>query len=352
MSMQSWSAIASTLILGFLAMSSGWRPFYVLAYAMLILCCSAWLWTRASLRGIVVAHARPNRRPQVGQPFVEETLLENRSHLPKPWLRLIDVSAVPGHPGGFVTSLGSKTRVIHKVQGICSRHGRYRLGPAVVESGDPFGLFTRRMIVDSAEGILVLPRVIPISRLALLDAPRKEMRHRPRVASSAEVQTIRPYVAGDAPGRVHGRSSARYGRLMVKELASEPAAEIWLVLDMDARVHQGAGEHSTEEYAVTIAATILTYVLRSGKTVGLISTAPATRQVGRGPREETRLLEHLAQLHAGPGQELASLLTSARMSPPPGSHTIVITPADASAWHDPLLRLQARGIQASVVALD
>src|SRR5438552_3227765 len=52
------------------------------------------------------------------------------------------------------------------------------------------------------------------------------------------VSTIRDYQPGDSFNRIHWRSTARTGQLMVKEFELDPTAEVYLVLDMQERVQQ------------------------------------------------------------------------------------------------------------------
>src|SRR5437899_2338659 len=80
--------------------------------------------------------------------------------------------------------------------------------------------------------------------------------------NTTNATTIRDYAAGDAMNRIHWRSSAHHNQLMVKEFDLDPAVDAWVFLDLHDAVQAGEGEQSTEEYAVTIAATIATYLLR------------------------------------------------------------------------------------------
>ena len=56
---------------------------------------------------------------------------------------------------------GGKTRK-WKVLAKAIRRGRYKLGPIVLRSGDPFGLFPRETRVPTEALLLVYPRVVPL----------------------------------------------------------------------------------------------------------------------------------------------------------------------------------------------
>ena len=109
---------------------------------------------------------------------------------------------------------------------------------------------------------------------------------------------------GDSLSRIHWRSSARYNKLMVKEFDLDPAIDAWIFLDLHAAVQAGEGEHSTEEYGVTIAATIAHYLLRQDLSVGMVVNGERQEflALDRGDRQIQHILEMLAVIRAGLGQ--------------------------------------------------
>jgi uncharacterized protein (DUF58 family) len=99
--------------------------------------------------------------------------------------------------------------------------GALRRGPVgvrglAVETGDPLGFFTHRSKANDSELTLVLPRF-----KALADRPHaREMEASvaaPRAGSGTEMFGVREYRPGDPLRRIHWRSSARHGELIVRE---------------------------------------------------------------------------------------------------------------------------------------
>ena len=99
--------------------------------------------------------------------------------------------------------------------------GALRRGPVgvrglAVETGDPLGFFTHRSKGNDSELTLVLPRF-----KALADRPHaREMEASvaaPRAGSGTEMFGVREYRPGDPLRRIHWRSSARHGELIVRE---------------------------------------------------------------------------------------------------------------------------------------
>src|SRR6266516_4255169 len=354
--MRPWQAILLILVLFFFAISSGWSPLYKLTYVLLTLFILAWWWARYSLRKLAFHRNTSTGRVQVGETFEERLMLDNTSVLPKLWVQVADGSTLPGHRAGYVASMGGRKRAMWKARTVCKRRGRFQLGPVNATSGDPFGLFRRRIFLSSSQEILVLPQVLPISNFALFTGglPGRGRSSRRALHTTTNSTTIRDYTPEDAVSRIHWRSSAHYNKLMVKEFDLDPAVDAWIFLDLNETVQVGEGEHSTEEYGVTIAATVATYLLRQDLSVGLIVNGERREilSLDRGDRQIERVLELLAVVRAGAGPELKEALALDAFHFGRNTVAIIITPSNSRDWHEGLRHLQRRGVQVAVVGLD
>jgi uncharacterized protein (DUF58 family) len=283
-------------------------------------------------------------------------MLDNLSVLPKLWVQVTDNSTLPGHRAGYVASLGGRKRAMWRARTTCRQRGRFQLGPVTATSGDPFGLFRKKILLTAFQEILVLPRVLPITNFALFTGglPGRGRSSRRALQTTTNATTIRDYVAGDALSRIHWRSSAHYNKLMVKEFDLDPAVDAWIFLDLHDVVQAGEGEHSTEEYGVTIAATVATYLLRHDLSVGLMVNGQRREflSLDRGDRQIERVLELLAVVEVGPGPELREALALDALHFGRNTVAIVITPSNSRDWHEGLRHLQRRGVQIAVVGLN
>src|SRR5438874_1909305 len=354
--MRTWQAILLIAVLFFLSISSGWSVLYKLTYVLLILFVLSWLWARYSLRKLTFHRNTTSGRVQVGETFEERLMLDNTSVMPKLWVQVADGSDLPGHRAGYVATMGGRKRAMWKARTLCKRRGRFQLGPVTATSGDPFGLFRRRIFLSSFHELLVLPQMLPISSFALFTGglPGRGRSSQRALQTTTNATTIRDYMAGDALNRIHWRSSAHYNKLMVKEFDLDPAVDAWIFLDLHDAVQGGEGEHSTEEYGVTMAATIAAYLLRQDLSVGMLVNA-AQREflsLDRGDRQVERVLELLAVVKAGPGPDLKEALALDALHFGRNSVAIVITPSTSRDWHDGLRHLQRRGVQVAVVGLN
>jgi len=354
--MRPWQAILLILALLFFAISSGWSPLYKLTYVLLTLFVLSWVWARYSLRKLVFHRNTTSGRVQVGETFEERLMLDNISVLPKLWVQIVDGSTLPGHRAGYVASMGGRKRAVWKARTVCNRRGRYQLGPVTATSGDPFGLFRRHKALTPAHELLVLPRVLPITHFALFTGglPGRGRSSLRSLQTTTNATTIRDYMAGDALSRIHWRSSAHYNKLMVKEFDLDPAVDAWIFLDLHDAVQAGQGEHSTEEYGVTIAATVATYFLRQDLSVGIIISGQHREfmSLDRGDRQIERILELLAVVSSGPGPDLKEALALDALHFGRNTLAIVITPSNSRDWHEGLHHLQRRGVKVAVVGLN
>jgi uncharacterized protein (DUF58 family) len=354
--MRPWQAILLILVLAFFAFSSGWKVLYVLLYVLLTLFILSWLWAQYSLYKLAFRRTVTGGRVQVGEVFDERLMLDNLSVLPKLWVQVADHSTLPHHRAGYVASLGGRKRAMWRARTTCRQRGRFQLGPVTATSGDPFGLFRKRISLAASQEILVLPRVLPITNFALFTGglPGRGRSSRRAVQTTTNATTIRDYAAGDALSRIHWRSSAHYNKLMVKEFDLDPAVDAWIFLDLHDVVQAGEGEHSTEEYGVTIAATVAAYLLRHDLSVGLIVNGQHREflSLDRGDRQIERVLELLAVVETGPGPELREALALDALHFGRNTVAIVITPSNSRDWHEGVRHLQRRGVQIAVVGLD
>ena len=165
--MRPWQAIILIILLAFFAISSGWHVLYILTYVLLGLLVLSWLWARYSLRKMIFRRTASSGRVQVGETFDERLMLDNISVMPKLWVQVADGSTLPGHRAGYVASMGGRKRATWRARTVCRQRGRFQLGPVIATSGDPFGLFRRRVFLTTQKELLVLPQVIPLTNFAL-----------------------------------------------------------------------------------------------------------------------------------------------------------------------------------------
>ncbi|HLS25240.1 MAG TPA: DUF58 domain-containing protein [Beutenbergiaceae bacterium] len=153
------------------------------------------------------------------------------------------------------SAVTSETEGRWKYQIMPGQRGYLRLGPSTVVHQDPLGLLRWRVPGDRGEPILVWPRTValpPFRRFQELSGSAAAPFGLPE--RSVEDLTVREYVQGDDLRRVHWRSSARRGSLMVR--SDEPTHPDTLDLLVD--VKQGAGAEWAVSAIASLAIRLLT----------------------------------------------------------------------------------------------
>lgn len=171
--------------------------------------------------------------------------------------------------------------------------GQFAIGPLSVRITDPFGLVERRRSVGGTAELVVTPRVLPLPAIPLSGGWQGAGEHRPQAfaSGSSEDVSVREYRRGDDLRRVHWRSSARTGELMVR-LEEQPwEAHATVLVDNRQQAHRGQGPASSLEAAIIAAASMVVHLEQHGYAVQL---ATADGAAADGADQALRRLAVLA----------------------------------------------------------
>jgi len=356
---------------------TGVNLYYRLAYVWFFVIAGSWFMSRLSLRGIAFSRKARSLRAQVGQIFEERFEISNTSRVPRLWLEVRDESPMPGTQGSQVLSTikGKESRT-YLVRTRLMQRGVFPLGKTILAAGDLFGLFPVSKSFPAQESLLVYPMMVDVhafpSPMGWLSGGEALRRRTHQITANAA--GVRDYAPGDPLNRIHWLSTARRNKLIVKEFELDPLAEIWIFVDASRYVHCELPNKplelkerelwrpsvkiplppSTEEYSVSIAASIARFFLQRGRAVGLVY---AGRYFGvlsaeRGGRQMGKILETLALLHADGRMPLQSLVDSQVRSLPRGSTIILITPSTGNEVILSAELLSRRGMRPVSVLLD
>jgi uncharacterized protein (DUF58 family) len=210
-----------------------------------------------------------------GQPARVELTLTNEGRTPSGVLLLEDhVPYVLGTRPRFVLEgIGHGWRRTVTYQVRSDVRGRFEIGPMTVRVSDPFGLVELGRSFRTTVPLTVTPRTVPLPTIPLGGAWTGSGDNRPRAfaTGSAEDVTVREYRRGDDLRRVHWRSSARVGELMVRREEQPWQSRATLFLDNRLLAHRGQGIASSLEAAVSAAASIAVHLSHRGFTVRLVT---------------------------------------------------------------------------------
>ena len=340
-------AIGSVLIL---------RLFSVAVLTLLL----SYLWVRVGIRGITSQITRDAERCQAGEHFNEEIMVFSSSRIPKFLVKMEENTTLPGHHNGAVFNLSAKGSYFWQAKAYCPRRGQYTLGPLTATVTDPFGFFSMHRNTGEPEDIIVYPAT---PELPFFQLPSH---HEPGPGSSRwlvgeigpNAARVREYANGDTPNRIHWRSTAHTGKLMVKEFDADRSdyatKYTWIVLDMHQDSKLGNGDESTEEYGITIAASLIKKYVDSGQHIGLIASGdqPYLFPPETGSQHLRHMLEALARMKATGEVPVERLISQEIERFGINSVIIVVTSAANERMAAFLRQARKRGALVIVISLD
>ncbi len=354
---------------------TGRAEIFNIAYLIAALMFLSYLWTWLSLREIALQRHTRTRRSQVGRVFRESFAVRKLGILPTLWLEIRDHSKLPNHHAShIVPSLYGGREYSWEVETICSVRGEFQLGPMTIMSGDPFGLFHSPRQISAIEQLIVYPMIVELNRVILPvgflsggDAQRK-LTHQVTTNASG----IRDYIPGDSMNRIHWRSTARAGNIMVKEFELDPLVDIWLLSDFSSdsfyqdtgsrhdrslgnfRSNTGHLPPSTEEYAAVVGASLAKHFIDDERVLGYVTNTPALQifEPDRGDRQLTKILQTLAVARSTSDHTLQKILSLESHRFTRGTILMIVTSSLDSAWVRELQVLKRRGIRPTCVFID
>ncbi|MEU1403516.1 DUF58 domain-containing protein [Streptomyces sp. NPDC005728] len=244
-----------------------------LLLAVLPLLCTAVLY-RTRYRVAANRRLSPARVPAGSEARVH-LRMDNVSRLPTGLLMLQDrVPYVLGPRPRFVLDRvepGGRREVSYRVRS--DLRGRYPLGPLQLRLTDPFGMCELTRSFSTFDTLTVIPRVEPLApgRLSGEAKGYGDGQQRSLALAGEDDVIPRGYRYGDDLRRVHWRSTARYGELMVRREEQPRRSRCTVLLDTRAIGYEGAGPDSAFEWAVSGTASVLVHMLERGYTVRLLT---------------------------------------------------------------------------------
>lgn len=312
-------------------------------------------------RGLVLTRELPAEATE-GDTINVRLRLRNTSWWPKTLLHIVD--QFPAEPPdaashhALIDYVGPGQSVTWRYTACCQQRGRYTIGPCEVTMHDPVALFTAHQRFPGRQELIVYPRIFPIRQFPALESGRT-----PRFGlavgrlgggDAGDFYGIREYRRGDSLQQIHWRSSARIGKLVVKQFEKSTIGEVTLVLDALRGHDLGTEQETTLEYAVTMLASLATYLVNQQVLVQFIcyGRQNVSLPFGRGHEHLHRLLRALAEVRADGTASLGTVLRTAEPTIPQGSLCVVcLLNTDLEAIGS-LWQLRFKGITPIVFVLD
>jgi uncharacterized protein (DUF58 family) len=261
--------------LGFAIYVAAWafgsKPLYPVAVGLILAVVGAWAWVRLATGRAELRRVAGRGGEEEGDDVQVELLLRLEGRVAPPNVTVVE----------RIAKLGERRNVLERrggdlIGGYVLRalpRGRFVLEEATAVVEDPFGLERAVVPLHAGGTILVYPRLVDLDRLfsesgAHAQDGRRLLLRRP---SGFDLHSVREYEEGESLRKVHWPTTARRGRLMVKELEDAPRDEIAVVLDGDATAVVG----ESFDVQVRAAGSLLRAHARSGRRAVLVVNAAA-----------------------------------------------------------------------------
>ncbi|HEX5493929.1 MAG TPA: DUF58 domain-containing protein [Mycobacteriales bacterium] len=276
---------------------------------------AAYAVARTRFRLTCVRALHPGRVP-AGRPTDVSLTLRNISLLPSGLLLLEDELpyTLGGRPRFLVDRISpNDTRTVRYVVRSDVR-GRYQIGPLRLRLSDPFGLVELARSFTAVDQLTVTPVVYPLPTIRLAGSwdAGGESTSRAVFSRGEDDAATREYRHGDDLRKVHWRSTARIGKLMVRQVEKPWQSHATVLLDTRSAAHRGEGPGSSFEWAVSAAASIGTHLAGIGFSLDLLTDREHPHRSGVDLGENGVLMDYLAEVSTSRNRRFDAVLPDLR----------------------------------------
>jgi uncharacterized protein (DUF58 family) len=288
----------------------GTHAMYPVAVGLLAAPVLAWLWVRLTARPTDLRRRTGHRELVEGGRVVVEVEIRAEGGLLPARATLLEQM---GDLGSRELPLRQRGHALYGRYTIDpAPRGRYTLAAAELRVDDPLGLAESRTQLARTDTLLVYPRVYELDGL-FTDAGSaggdegRALLHR---TAGYDLHSIRDFQQGESLRRVHWRSTAKRGKLMVKELTELPRDESAVLLDGDRDSSVGAPGASSFDAQVRAAASLLNRMVEGGQRCSLVMHGQTRRRIRirAGGGDWGSALAALAAVRADATQPLSTML--------------------------------------------
>jgi len=277
----------------------GWQElFLVVAFCLIaLLIAVGFVAGRPSLN---IAIELDPARVSVGTPAAGRLVATNRS---RARLRALNVEVPVGlnRPTFPIPSLAAGASRDELFVVPTDRRAVIPIGPPTAVRTDPLGLLRRDAVEPTTVELFVHPKIIRLDSLSPgLQRDLEGQASRDLSNSDLAFHALRDYVAGDDRRHVHWRSSAKAGRLLVRQFQDTRRSQLTVVVDGAAASYRTDEEF---ELAMSVAGSICVRAVADSHDVCLVAASGAVTAASRHRIMDTLARGELAER----GQDLSTL---------------------------------------------
>ncbi|MGK0361609.1 MAG: hypothetical protein ACI9U2_003927 [Bradymonadia bacterium] len=220
--------VAITLGVGFAAVNTGNNLLYLVLGMLLSMIVVSGILSEQTLRRLKVERELP-RTVHAGRPFLTAITLTNRkARLPSFSIQVEDLLAAGGAKKCYFLKVPAGARQQTSYRAVVEHRGLHRYVGLRLGTRFPFAFFIKSRQIAVEDTLVVYPRIHPVDALPLAAHALIGALTRPRKGMGREFHGLRAYRLGDDARDVHWKRSAREGRLVLREYASQGARRVVL----------------------------------------------------------------------------------------------------------------------------
>jgi len=277
--------IIITLAVGLAATNTGNNLLYIILGALLSFVIASGILSNSTLQKLRFSRNVPDRVFAKTPVLYSISIRNNKKHAPSYLISVEDESVAV--QTGFITVVNPKEEASTVMEAVFPRRGRHAMGELTVTTSFPFGLFTKGMIVEPIDEVLVLPRIrediiLPEKIVALTGDESRSVS-----GTGEEPWNINEFSSGDNPRHIHWKSSAKRDEIMKKEFMAQTERV------MTVRLVDIEDDEEVMEERIEQAATLADHFIKKGHPTGLW-LPDLFLQPNRGALQSIRILEALA----------------------------------------------------------
>lgn len=340
-----WSLVGAAMALLLGARVLGVVELAMLAAAALVAVVVAFVRLRRHRVVLVASRSLQPARAEAGAPARADLALRNSGDRPTGILSATDSFDGGRRVARFLVpplARGETAEAAYRLP--TQRRGIYEVGPLTVSLTDPFGVAEATTTLAGRDRFVVYPRVEEV--LPLPGASSEEARvgssQASRVPAGLDFFGLREYEMGDDLRRVHWRSTARTGELMLRQDEMPWESRSTVLLDTRPATHTG----ESFERAVEVAASLVTAHCRGRRHLRFVTTGGSEiRSAGR--ERYAQIMEFLAEVEPEPVGRFDVVLHTLRRAGSSGPLAVVV----ANAASRELTALGALAARSRMVAI-
>lgn len=234
------------------------------------------------------------------------------------------------------------------------KRGIFDIGPVYLTTSDPLDIFQFRRDYDQRSQLIVYPRrqKIPLEKLWSGEGLQQdETASSGKKGQGMDLHGVREYAPGDPLRRIHWKTTARKGSLVVAEFEQTAVSEIVIAVECAKGTDYPVGDETSLDIAARVAAYIADFACSSGFPVRLLMSAGSgiTNANAKYIEEREQILYALAKAQADSNMTLTEIVSSAGLTS--DQTLILLTPVLDSELVREISGMTARGMKVGCVLL-